>query len=97
MNRRRFLQLASCWPLAGFAHPAEQVVIPQAQLEDKIRGGFIGQVIGDLNGLKHEMKYIADPAMSRHTRRHFQTAGGPMMTRMSSGFTSSRCSRVERS
>jgi len=30
-------------------------------LEDKIRGGFLGQVLGDLNGLKHEMKYILEP------------------------------------
>ncbi len=30
-------------------------------LEDKIRGGFLGQVLGDLNGLPHEMKYIAEP------------------------------------
>jgi hypothetical protein len=30
-------------------------------LADKIRGGFLGQVVGDLNGLKHEMKYILEP------------------------------------
>ena len=30
-------------------------------LQDKIRGGFLGQLLGDLNGLQHEMKYIAEP------------------------------------
>ena len=31
------------------------------QLRDKIRGGLLGQMLGNLNGLKHEMKYINDP------------------------------------
>jgi ADP-ribosylglycohydrolase len=35
--------------------------IPAATLQDKIRGGLLGQIIGDLNGLKHEMKYIDEP------------------------------------
>jgi hypothetical protein len=30
-------------------------------LHDKIRGGLLGQMLGNLNGLPHEMKYIADP------------------------------------
>jgi hypothetical protein len=30
-------------------------------LEDKIRGGLIGQIFGNLNGLPHEFKYIAEP------------------------------------
>jgi hypothetical protein len=30
-------------------------------LRDKIRGGVLGQMLGDLNGLPHEMKYIAEP------------------------------------
>ena len=30
-------------------------------LRDKIRGGLLGQILGDLNGLPHEMKYIAEP------------------------------------
>jgi hypothetical protein len=37
------------------------VEISGETLEDKLRGGFLGQVIGDLNGLKHEMKYILEP------------------------------------
>src|SRR5262245_6502493 len=31
------------------------------QLEDKIRGGMLAQVIGNLNGLPHEFKYIDQP------------------------------------
>ncbi len=30
-------------------------------LRDKIRGGLLGQMLGNLNGLPHEMKYIAEP------------------------------------
>jgi len=35
--------------------------IPLATLEDKLRGGLLGQLLGNLNGLPHEMKYIAEP------------------------------------
>lgn len=31
------------------------------QLRDKIRGGLLGQILGNLNGLKHEMQYIDEP------------------------------------
>src|SRR5450631_3993562 len=37
------------------------VEIPGSVLEDKVRGGLIGEMLGDLNGLKHEMKYIDEP------------------------------------
>jgi len=30
-------------------------------LRDKIRGGLLGQLLGNLNGLEHEMKYINEP------------------------------------
>jgi hypothetical protein len=30
-------------------------------LRDKIRGGLLGQLLGNLNGLEHEMKYINKP------------------------------------
>jgi len=30
-------------------------------LRDKIRGGLLGQILGNLNGLEHEMKYINEP------------------------------------
>ena len=35
--------------------------LPLATLEDKLRGGLLGQLLGNLNGLPHEMKYIAEP------------------------------------
>jgi hypothetical protein len=30
-------------------------------LRDKIRGGLLGQILGNLNGIQHEMQYINDP------------------------------------
>jgi hypothetical protein len=35
--------------------------IPAEVLRDKIRGGLLGQILGNLNGLPHEFKYIAEP------------------------------------
>ncbi len=35
--------------------------IPAETLRDKIRGGLLGQILGNLNGLPHEFKYIAEP------------------------------------
>ncbi len=35
--------------------------LPADVLRDKIRGGLLGQFLGNLNGLPHEMKYIAEP------------------------------------
>ena len=61
MKRRAFLSLAGGLPLLGQAKSGRTVEIPADVLEDKIRGGFLGQVLGDLNGLKHEMKYIQEP------------------------------------
>lgn len=34
---------------------------PAEALRDKIRGGLLGQLLGNLNGIKHEMKYINEP------------------------------------
>ncbi|MCU0918163.1 MAG: ADP-ribosylglycohydrolase family protein, partial [Planctomycetes bacterium] len=39
----------------------ETVTLPAEVLRDKIRGGLLGQILGNLNGLEHEMKYIAEP------------------------------------
>ena len=43
--------------------PAEKTIatIPAHVLLDKIRGGLLGQILGNLNGLPHEMEYIDDP------------------------------------
>jgi hypothetical protein len=35
--------------------------IAASQLRDKIRGGLLGQILGNLNGLAHEMRYIEEP------------------------------------
>lgn len=45
----------------GRAHAARWVELPADVLEDKIRGGLVGQIFGNLNGLPHEMKYIDKP------------------------------------
>jgi len=61
VQRRDFLTLAPCVPLFAQSQPGTVTEIPAGVLEDKIRGGFLGQLVGDLNGLVHEMKYIAEP------------------------------------
>ncbi len=36
-------------------------MISEENLRDKIRGGLLGQILGNLNGIPHEMQYIQDP------------------------------------
>lgn len=43
----------------GLAGPT--ITISAERLRDKVRGGLLGQLLGNLNGLPHEMKYIAQP------------------------------------
>src|SRR4051812_21715303 len=48
--------------LIGAAPQDRRVVeLPADELEDRIRGGLIGQILGNLNGLAHEFKYIDEP------------------------------------
>lgn len=61
MKRRSFLTLAAGLPALARAGSENAAEIPADVVENKIRGGFLGQILGDLNGLKHEMKYIAEP------------------------------------
>jgi len=61
LKRRSFLSLAAGFPIAASDRSDQFADIPSDVLEDRIRGGFLGQVIGDLNGLNHEMKYILEP------------------------------------
>ena len=42
------------------------IEIPADVLEDKIRGGMLAQVLGNLNGLPHEFKYIDEPGNVEH-------------------------------
>lgn len=37
------------------------ITIPVEVIVDKIRGGMLGQILGNLNGLRHEMRYIDEP------------------------------------
>ena len=39
----------------------KSISIPVETVIDKIRGGMLGQILGDLNGLPHEMAYIQEP------------------------------------
>jgi ADP-ribosylglycohydrolase len=45
----------------GGVLPPHTYDISAEVLRDKIRGGLLGQILGDLNGLPHEMKYLAEP------------------------------------
>lgn len=50
--------------LAASNAPAEDppaVTWTVEQLEDRIQGGLLGQILGNLNGLPHEFKYFKDP------------------------------------
>src|SRR6185312_8895034 len=60
--------LATSLPAArGLAQqPPRYIEIPADVLEDKIRGGMLAQVIGNLNGLPHEFKYINNPGKVEH-------------------------------
>ena len=40
---------------------SQVIEMPAEVLRDKIRGGLLGQILGNLNGLPHEMKYIDQP------------------------------------
>src|SRR6476659_10963302 len=46
--------------------PPRIIEIDADALEDKIRGGMLAQVIGNLNGLPHEFKYINHPGKVEH-------------------------------
>jgi len=52
--------ILNTWLLPG-AGLGETIDMPAEQLRDKIRGGLLGQILGNLNGLPHEMKYIDEP------------------------------------
>ena len=39
----------------------EKITIPAEVVVDKIRGGLLGQILGNLNGIPHEMSYINEP------------------------------------
>jgi hypothetical protein len=48
--------------LRAFAQPDPGTrELPDAVLRDRIHGAILGEIFGNLNGLRHEMKYIAEP------------------------------------
>src|SRR5882757_11009014 len=47
--------------LLAQAPPSHVIEINADDLEDRLRGGMLAQVIGNLNGLPHEFKYINSP------------------------------------
>ena len=48
------------------ANSEKRVELSVETLQDKVRGGLLGQLLGDLNGLTHEMKYISEPGKVEH-------------------------------
>lgn len=42
-------------------HSQEYIFLHRTDVIDKIRGGLLGQMLGNLNGLPHEMKYVHEP------------------------------------
>jgi len=73
MGRKLFLVLSMALPavcLTASPADAKQSIGPEAgsvveisaqTLEDKIRGGLLAQLLGNLNGLPHENKYYNEP------------------------------------
>src|SRR6188508_1363476 len=59
------LQLLPAARARAAEHP-RVVEIDANVLEDKIRGGMLAQIIGNLNGLPHEFKYIDEPGSVEH-------------------------------
>src|SRR5215211_7289510 len=59
-----FLTLPAACGLAQ--QPPHFIEIDADTLEDKIRGGMLAQIIGNLNGLPHEFKYINEPGNVQH-------------------------------
>jgi len=57
MKRLLYLILITC----TLALAAGKIEVTADKLQDQIRGGLLGHIIGDLNGLKHENKYFAEP------------------------------------
>ena len=63
MQRKRFLYRLIVYGGSVIVSTlgAQIIEIPADVLRDKIRGGLLGQMIGNLNGIPHEMDYIDQP------------------------------------
>lgn len=49
----------------AFQHE-ETIQLPVETVVDKIRGGMLGQILGNLNGLPHEFAYIKEPGQVKN-------------------------------
>lgn len=59
-----FFLLACAFVVSAVAQKqpvSKQVVLEKAVVEDKIAGGMLGQLFGNLNGLKYEFKFLDTP------------------------------------
>lgn len=55
------LAILACLGWSMSVKAAALLEVPAETLCNKIRGGLLGQMLGNLNGLAHEMKYIEEP------------------------------------
>ena len=60
------LNAAAALSADGKTDPTEFVEMSAETLEDKIHGGLIAQLLGNLNGLAHENKYYNEPGNVTH-------------------------------
>lgn len=72
----------------------EMKTLPAEVVIDKIRGGLLGQILGDLNGLPHEGRYRNTPGMLKITYHPYLKVPGQMMILISNGFISVKCRRA---
>ncbi len=61
MRKIRLLLLAVVFLPVTVSTQGQTIEISQEELRDKIRGGLLGQILGNLNGIPHEMNYIHEP------------------------------------
>jgi hypothetical protein len=65
MGRKWYLwmcfALAVCAACCTRGYASDFIDMPAEVLEDKIRGGLLAQLLGNLNGLAHENKYYDEP------------------------------------
>jgi len=67
MNKIRIIVFLLCFSVMNrlnatvFTSAEKPIQIPVETVIDKIRGGLMGQMLGNLNGIPHEMQYIDVP------------------------------------
>ncbi len=57
----RIVIIICCTTIGLSVSGQNMLVLSADDLRDKIRGGLLGQILGNLNGIPHEMKYIDLP------------------------------------